>query len=112
MICVALIHVVVERFGCISIQTLENVIMSYFPFVQENKGSPKERVFTLPSISEDEEVSDSEEELKLNEKQRDDDEDDDSQASSHLMSPSASVSSPLLSKLGKLPNGDIDVFNR
>ena len=80
--------------------------------VQENKGSPKERVFTLPSISEDEEVSDSDEELKLNEKQRDEDDDDDSQASSHLMSPSASVSSPLLSKLGKLPNGDIDVFNR
>ena len=79
---------------------------------QETKSSPKDRVFTLPSISEDEEVSESDEETKLNEKQRDDDDDDDSQASSHVMSPS--VSSPLLSnqRPTKLPNGDIEVFNR
>lgn len=70
-------------------------------------------MFTLPSISEDEEESDSDDESKSREKHREDDEDDDSQ-SSHLMSPSASVSSPLLAnhKFPKLPNGDIEVFNR
>ena len=86
--------------------------MFYLSF-QEAKGSPKDRVFTLPSISEDEEESDSEEESKSRDKQRDDDEDDVSQTS-HLMSPSASVSSPLLAnhRPFKLQNGDIDVFNR
>lgn len=80
--------------------------------MQETKSSPKDRVFTLPSISEDEEVSETDDESKSREK-RDDDDDDDSQ-SSHVMSPSTSVNSPLLAnhKPIKLPNGDIEVFNR
>ena len=89
--------------------------MKNLALFQETKGSPtKDRVFTLPSISEDEEESDSvDEESKSQEKSRDDDDDDVSQTS-RLMSPTASMSSPLLAnhRPFKLPNGDIDVFNR
>lgn len=90
-------------------------VLAHISIYQDTTSSPKTRICTLPSISEDDEMTDSDDEPEMT-KISDKFLDDDDQETTNLIAPTMQSNSPLpvFRQPIKLPNGELpmEALNR